>query len=106
MGVCAFSAAGPAAAMSPISGCTHYAAPGGSDANPGTLRAPFRTAQKLATAILPGETGCLAGGTYTVMGNDLPIPPGWYGSFARWHLLSMMRAPKTLRDIAEVSQEG
>ena len=65
MGVCAFSAAGPAAAMSPISGCTHYAAPGGSDANPGTLRAPFRTAQKLATAILPGETGCLAGGTYT-----------------------------------------
>jgi hypothetical chaperone protein len=44
------------------------------------------------------------GGTYTVMGKDLPIPPGWYGSFARWHLLSLMRAPRTLRDIAEVAR--
>jgi hypothetical chaperone protein len=44
------------------------------------------------------------GGTYTVMGKDLPIPPGWYSSFARWHLLSLMRAPRTLRDIAEVAR--
>jgi hypothetical chaperone protein len=44
------------------------------------------------------------GGTYTVMGKELPIPPGWYGSFARWHLLSLMRAPRTLRDIAEVAR--
>lgn len=44
------------------------------------------------------------GGTYTVMDNDLPVPPGWYASFARWHLLSLMRAPKTLRDIAEVAR--
>ncbi len=44
------------------------------------------------------------GGTYTVMGKELPVPPGWYGSFARWHLLSLMRAPKTLRDIAEVGR--
>lgn len=44
------------------------------------------------------------GGTYTVMGKPLPIPPGWYGSFARWHMLSLMRAPNTLRDIAEVAR--
>ena len=44
------------------------------------------------------------GGSYRVMGTDLPIPPGWYASFARWHLLFLMRAPKTLREIAEVAR--
>ena len=43
------------------------------------------------------------GSTYTVMGGSpLPVPPAWYASFARWHRLSLMRAPKTLREIAEV----
>ena len=46
------------------------------------------------------------GGSYTVMGTELPIPPSWYGQFARWHLLSMMRAPRTLRDIAEVARNA
>jgi hypothetical chaperone protein len=44
------------------------------------------------------------GGTYRVMGTALPIPPAWYSSFARWHQLSLMRAPRTLRDIAEVAR--
>ena len=44
------------------------------------------------------------GSGYKVMGNTMPIPSGWYGSFARWHLLSLMRAPRTLRDIAEVAR--
>ncbi len=44
------------------------------------------------------------GGIYRVMGTPLPIPPAWYSSFARWHLLSLMRAPRTLRDIAEVAR--
>jgi hypothetical chaperone protein len=44
------------------------------------------------------------GDSYTVMGKSLPVPPAWYASFARWHLLSLMRAPKTLRDIAEVAR--
>ncbi|PWS35409.1 Hsp70 family protein [Falsiroseomonas bella] len=44
------------------------------------------------------------GGSYTVMGKPLPVPPAWYASFARWHQLSLMRAPKTLRDIAEVAR--
>jgi hypothetical chaperone protein len=46
------------------------------------------------------------GGSYTVMGTELPIPPGWYMSFARWHLLSLMRAPRTLRDIADVARNA
>ena len=44
------------------------------------------------------------GGTYPVMGKELPVPPGWYGSFARWHQLSLMRAPKTLNDIEAVAR--
>jgi hypothetical chaperone protein len=44
------------------------------------------------------------GGSYSVMGKPLPIPPGWYTSFARWHRLSLMRAPRTLRDILEVAR--
>ncbi len=44
------------------------------------------------------------GDGYTVMGKTLPVPPAWYQGFARWHRLSLMRAPKTLRDIAEVAR--
>lgn len=44
------------------------------------------------------------GGSYKVLDTPLPIPPAWYGRFARWHLLSLMRAPKTLREIAEVAR--
>ena len=44
------------------------------------------------------------GSSYTVMDQALPVPPGWFTGFARWHQLSLMRAPKTLRDIAEVAR--
>ena len=44
------------------------------------------------------------GTTYSVMGKPLPVPPGWFTTFARWNQLSMMRAPRTLRDIAEVAR--
>ncbi|WP_191083521.1 Hsp70 family protein [Roseococcus microcysteis] len=44
------------------------------------------------------------GGTYRVMGgNPLPVPPAWYLAFARWNQLSLMRAPRTLREIREVA---
>ncbi|MFC0409131.1 Hsp70 family protein [Roseomonas elaeocarpi] len=42
--------------------------------------------------------------SYSIMGKDLPVPPGWYGNFARWHRLSLMRAPRTLREINEVAR--
>ncbi|WP_207540521.1 Hsp70 family protein [Sabulicella rubraurantiaca] len=44
------------------------------------------------------------GSSYTVMDKHLPVPPSWFTGFARWHQLSLMRAPKTLRDIAEVAR--
>jgi len=45
------------------------------------------------------------GTQYTVMGGSpLPVPPAWYSAFARWNQLSMMRAPRTLRDIATVAR--
>ena len=44
------------------------------------------------------------GSTYRVFGNDLPVPIEYYSSFARWHRLSLMRAPRTIRDIETVAR--
>ena len=44
------------------------------------------------------------GDSFRVMGKDMPVPVEYFASFARWHSLSLMRAPKTLRDIAEVAK--
>ncbi|MGI4746385.1 MAG: Hsp70 family protein [Janthinobacterium lividum] len=43
--------------------------------------------------------------TYRIMGGTpLPVPAEWYSSLSRWHLLSLMRAPQTLRSIADVTR--
>ena len=42
--------------------------------------------------------------TYRVFGKDMPIPVEYFTSFARWHSLSLMRGPKTLREIADVAK--
>jgi hypothetical chaperone protein len=44
------------------------------------------------------------GSTYRVFDTDLPVPPDYYSSFARWHRLSLMRAPRTMRDIEAVAR--
>ncbi len=44
------------------------------------------------------------GGTYKVMGTDLPVPVEYFSGFARWHRLSLMRTPRILRDIEEVAR--
>jgi hypothetical chaperone protein len=44
------------------------------------------------------------GDSYTIMGKRLPVPPEYYSGFARWHMLSLMRTPRTLRSIAEVTR--
>ncbi len=44
------------------------------------------------------------GDSYRVMGKPLPVPPEYDSGFARWHLLSLMRTPRTLRSIAEVAR--
>lgn len=44
------------------------------------------------------------GDTYQVLGTRLPVPPEYYASFARWHRLSLMRTPRTLRELEEVAR--
>lgn len=46
------------------------------------------------------------GTTYRPGNTDLPVPPEYYSSFARWHRLSLMRAPKTMRDIEAVMRHA
>jgi hypothetical chaperone protein len=38
------------------------------------------------------------------MGKKLPVPIEYFASFARWHRLSLMRNPRTLRSIEEVAR--
>ncbi len=59
---CLLAGTGGAAGATPT--CTYVAAPSGSDSNPGTLAAPFQTAQKLVSTLQAGQTGCLRAGTY------------------------------------------
>jgi hypothetical protein len=46
--------------------CTRYAAPGGSDSNPGTIAQPWATFHYAADTAQPGATVCFRGGTYSV----------------------------------------
>jgi len=49
----------------PASGCSLYAAPSGSDSNPGSADKPLATATALVAHLSAGQTGCLRGGTYS-----------------------------------------
>ncbi|OYV25518.1 MAG: hsp70 family protein [Acidocella sp. 20-63-7] len=44
------------------------------------------------------------GGTYKIMGTQLPVPVEYFSGFARWHRLSLMRTPRMLREIEEVAR--
>ncbi|MBV9812665.1 MAG: Hsp70 family protein [Acetobacteraceae bacterium] len=47
------------------------------------------------------------GDSYRVMGGtDLPVPPEYFTSFARWHRLSLMRNPRTMGEIADVARHA
>jgi hypothetical protein len=54
----------PVAASNGHAVCDRVASPGGSDRRRGTRADPLRTAQALARALRPGQTGCLRAGTY------------------------------------------
>ncbi|HEX7058769.1 MAG TPA: right-handed parallel beta-helix repeat-containing protein [Solirubrobacterales bacterium] len=60
--------------------CAKFAAPTGSDANPGTAAAPFGTAQKLVDSLSAGEAGCLREGAYA---QNVKISVGGTGEGSR-----------------------
>jgi len=43
---------------------TYYVSPSGGDANPGTRASPFRTIQRAADGMKPGDVCCIRGGVY------------------------------------------
>ena len=53
-----------APAAPPDQTCTRYAAPWGRDDGRGTMKRPFRTAQRLVDSLRRGQTGCLRAGRY------------------------------------------
>jgi hypothetical protein len=60
----AISIAAGAAESPAAAACDRVAAPAGSDSAAGTVASPYRTAQKLADSLQPGQTGCLRAGIY------------------------------------------
>jgi parallel beta-helix repeat protein len=55
------AAGSPAAA---VVTCDRFAAPSGSDGGSGSRSNPYRTPEKLASSLAPGQTGCFRAGTY------------------------------------------
>src|SRR5262249_19299496 len=51
-------------ATDPSLAATYLVSPSGNDANPGSSSAPWRTLQKAANSVAPGDTVLVAGGTY------------------------------------------
>jgi chloramphenicol 3-O-phosphotransferase len=54
----------PRPTPTPIGGVVFYVAPTGSDSNPGTASAPWRTIQKAAGTLRPGQRANVAAGSY------------------------------------------
>jgi hypothetical protein len=50
--------------LGPSTGQTFYVSPTGSDSNPGTLAAPWRTVQKAFNVLQPGQRALVRAGTY------------------------------------------
>lgn len=55
---------------------THYVAPTGSDTNPGTQSAPYRTLKKALAALTAGDTLYVRGGTYAERITSTAVQPG------------------------------
>jgi len=53
------------AATLPAVSCSLYASPSGSGVGDGSQGEPFGSAQRLVSALAPGQTGCLMGGVYS-----------------------------------------
>jgi len=60
-------------------GTAYYVATNGSDSNPGTLSAPWRTIQHAANVLKPGQTVYVRGGTYKEL-----VRPAKSGTASAW----------------------
>ena len=58
------------------SGLPRYVSPTGSDTNPGSFTAPFRTIRRGLTSLYPGDTLYVRGGTYVEDIRSISIRPG------------------------------
>ena len=86
--------------------CDKVASLRGSDDNPGTVSAPFRSPQALAETLGPGQTGCLRGGVYRANGQFV-LDVGASGSpEAPITIRSYSRERARLLGITEVRQEA
>jgi parallel beta-helix repeat protein len=84
--------------------CARYASTAGNDSSAGTATAPFRTAQKLASSLTAGETGCLLGGTYV---ENVVFRSGGTSETARKTLTTAPGSPRaTINGIVELSDSG
>ncbi len=74
-----------ACAATPALAADVYVAPTGSDTNPGTLAKPFASLTRAQTAVQPGDTVWIRGGTYVLQEKDIARKQG---IFAYVHDLS------------------
>lgn len=79
--------------------CDKFTAPTGSDTASGTSSAPFRTAQKLASSLSAGQTGCLMGGTYS---GNLTISSGGSSDTSRLTLTTAPGYPQATLSVGNV----
>ncbi len=68
---------------SSLNAATYYVAPNGSDSNNGSSNAPFRTIQKAADEVGPGDTVIIRNGTYTGDSNSV-ADIGRSGTSGQW----------------------
>jgi hypothetical protein len=72
---------------------TYYVAPTGSDANDGSIEHPFATVQRGQTAVAPGDTIYLRGGTYTPAMDQIARTMGAYALFTDLNKSGTAEAP-------------
>jgi hypothetical protein len=64
---------------------TYYVPPSGSDSSSGSVSAPFKTIQKAANIVNPGDTVIVKDGTYTdTDSNDIIVSLARCGTASNW----------------------
>jgi hypothetical protein len=63
-----------------LSAADHFVAPGGDDANPGTIERPFASLARAQRSVSPGDTVFLRGGNYRMKESDIAQRDGFLAS--------------------------